>query len=176
MHFYTKRKGGTVVRKYWVKARRKPSRTNSKCCNFVYTKGLLGSNSSGLTLLQLCWLQNTSLGLVPRPVCSSAWQVSYCYGHLPTSWSPMQFMLHLPRFSLWLLWASMQRFPCIHLALAVLTSEEDSTTPYSCILQWLKPEPYGWSSCFNEVLACLGYNLTPLFELHLHKVSFVVAL
>lgn len=36
------------MRKYWVKARRKPSRTNSKSCKTVsYTKGLLGSNSLG---------------------------------------------------------------------------------------------------------------------------------
>ena len=88
---------GSIVRKYWTKAKLETSWADSKLRISMSDVKMLFKSPTLFSLVD----HNTllSLGLAPFPVSSSPWQGFYCSGISNTLGSPRQYKIQLHSFS-----------------------------------------------------------------------------
>lgn len=156
------------MKKYWTKARPKPSRANSKTYNSISDVKGLDDSAFPALLTAVCF--SPLSWLVPVPVCSSPWQGSYGSGMSNILWSPRWSRLHIHSLMQWPL---MQGLHC-HTTCCV------SGFPYS----WKKIPQLLYSCIFDYSKAKLMWTAPPVWlltwdgawlfpELHFQKLSFV---
>lgn len=140
---------GSMVRKYWTKARLKPSYANSKQFLMLWMASLclVPRPFSFVNCNMLL-----SLGLVLLPVSSSLWQISHDLCIFRILGFPRQSRLHLHRLTQWPLWTSMQGTPDTGLASVAFLSHGGRLHNLFLASLTLKPEPWGWS-CHVLLLA-----------------------
>lgn len=127
------------MKKYWTKARQKPSRANSKSCSSISAvKGLrwlLPSSFADPSCVFLSWF-------APTLYCSSPCRDLTGFWHLQHLGISNTIQAWLSQLHVWFLWASMQELPCHTPGLRGF-SELQRKIPqflYSCIPQDSKPE------------------------------------
>lgn len=97
------------MKKYWTKARQKPSRANSKSCSSISAvKGLrwlLPSSFADPSCVFLSWF-------APTLYCSSPCRDLTGFWHLQHLGISNTIQAWLSQLHVWFLWASMQELPC----------------------------------------------------------------